>query len=222
MVACLLNQSFRSQLINRSILRPRPRPIAATSHRQVVAMSASVDSINRKKALDEIVEGLNTKFLTVPHLSPKAVTDLQAAGTPVIFVDTRSKEEQDVSMIPGSLTIEEFESREQEFLSKNTKIMAYCTIGYRSSSYVEKLRKRGFDDASNLQGSILAWTHEGLPLVTKDKTTGQEIPTNKVHVFTGGRWLLQADGYEPVAFKHGVLSYVQSAISSTFSKLVFK
>jgi rhodanese-related sulfurtransferase len=221
MVAFLLNQSFRSQLINRSILRPRPRPIAATSHRQVVAMSVSVDSLNRKKALDEIVEGLNTKFSSVPHLSPKAVTDLQAAGTPVIFIDTRSKEENDVSMIPGSFTIEEFESREQEFLSKNTKIIAYCTVGYRSSQYVEKVRKRGID-VSNLQGSILAWTHEGLPLVTKDKTTGQEVPTNKVHVFTGGRWLLQADGYEPVAFKHGVLSYVQSAISSTFSKLVFK
>jgi sodium/bile acid cotransporter 7 len=177
--------------------------------------SSSAGPSNRKKELDELVNGLTTKFPDVEHLPPRAVRDLQATGSPVILIDTRTKEEQEVSIIPGSLTIEEFESREKEF--SKTKIVAYCTIGYRSSQYAGQLKARGFD-ASNLKGSILAWTHEQLPLVTKDKITGQETETKTIHVF-GDSWKLQADGYEPVVFKYGMLSYAKSAITSKFSKL---
>lgn len=177
--------------------------------------SSTPDTQNRKKELDEMVGRLTMKFPTVPHLPPRAVKDLQATGASVVLIDTRSKEEQDVSIIPGSLTIEEFEHRENEF--SEAKIIAYCTIGYRSSQYAAELQKRRLD-AANLEGSILAWTHEGLPLVTKDKSTGQEFPTKKVHVF-GNQWALQQENYEAVVFKYGMLSYAKSAISSTFTKL---
>jgi len=191
-------------------------PIAATSLRRRTTMSSSEDATTRKKDLDEIVAGLTSKFSGVPHLPPSAVKTLQATGTPVTLIDTRSKEEQEVSTLPGSLTIEEFERREKEL--SNTKIIAYCTIGYRSALYAGELRKRGLD-ASNLEGSILAWTHEGLPLVTRDKISGQEVPSKKVHVF-GDQWKgLQGEGYEPIKFKYGMLSYATTTISSKLSKL---
>lgn len=212
----LTADSFRSQSqIRSSHNRSLCHPIAATSLRKITTMSSSADTTSRKKELDKLVVGLTTKFSAVPHLPPSVVKDLQATGTPITLIDTRSNEEQDVSTIPGSLTMEEFERREKEL--SNTKIIAYCTIGFRSSQYAGELRKRGLD-ASNLEGSILAWTHEGLPLVTKDKTSGQEVPSKKVHVF-GDQWKLQGEGYEPVTFKYGMLSYAKSAISSKFFKL---
>jgi sodium/bile acid cotransporter 7 len=178
-------------------------------------MSSSADAASRKKELDKLVVGLTSKFPLVPHIPPSAVKDLQATGTPVTLIDTRSKEEQEVSTIPGSLTIEEFERREKDL--SNTKIIPYCTIGYRSSQYAGELRKRGLD-ASNLEGSILAWTHEGLPLVTKDRIRGREVPSKRVHVFSD-QWKLQGEGYEPVVFKYGMLSYAKTVISSKFTKL---
>jgi rhodanese-related sulfurtransferase len=208
---------IRSQLPKRFFnTKPHCPAVSIASLRITVAMSSSKEIGNNKMELDKLVEGLTTKFCNVPHLTPRAVKDLEASGTPILLIDTRSKEEQDVSTIPGSLTIEQFESRERD-LPKDAKIVAYCTIGYRSSQYAGELRKRGLD-ASNLEGSILAWTHESLPLVTKDKLTGQEVPTKTVHVF-GDQWRLQGEGYEPVVFKYGMLSYAKSAITSKISNL---
>jgi hypothetical protein len=55
--------------------------------------------------------------------------------------------------------------------------------------YVDQLREEGFD-AENLVGSLLLWTHAGLPLEDADGN-----PTKRVHVY-GKKWNLVADGYE--------------------------
>ena len=49
----------------------------------------------------------------------------------------------------------------------------------------------------NLEGSIVAWTHIGLPLVQRTAGGNQPIETKRVHVYSPG-WALQAKGYTPV------------------------
>ena len=148
--------------------------------------------------LQAISSKLSTQFPSVQNITPAAVTALQISGSQrIVLVDARSAEEYAVSSIPSSLTVEEFEAREAEF--KDAKVIAFCTIGYRSSQYVEALQKRGtVVDAANLEGSILAWTHAGLPLVER-RGGGEEVATDRVHVFDE-RWALQAEGYTPVTF----------------------
>ncbi|MEO1465267.1 MAG: rhodanese-like domain-containing protein, partial [Cyanobacteria bacterium J06633_1] len=68
--------------------------------------------------------------------------------------------------------------------------IAYCTIGYRSGLYAQKLAQQGIE-VLNLEGSLLAWSHVGGELVN---ATGR---TNKVHVF-GRQWRLTSEDYEPV------------------------
>ena len=70
------------------------------------------------------------------------------------------------------------------------RIVAYCTIGVRSSNFAREMAELGIE-VSNLSGSILAWTHEGGAL----ESDGRE--TERVHVY-GPRWDLAADGYEMV------------------------
>lgn len=187
----------------------------STISRRIVATIVSDDAVARKVELDGIAERLAAKFAGVPNISPIAVTDLQLNGDSVVLVDVRTVDEYTVSQIPGSLTIEEFEAEQDKFLKQGTKVVAYCTVGYRSLQYAQKLQEKGFD-AANLEGSILAWTHEGLPLVTRDGD--EEIPSTKVHVFAE-KWALHGDGYEPVTFKHGMVSYAGNTITSFFSKL---
>jgi sodium/bile acid cotransporter 7 len=50
--------------------------------------------------------------------------------------------------------------------------------------------RRGVD-VLNLEGSVLAWTHAGGPLVRDG------VSTKRLHVY-GRRWNLAADGYETV------------------------
>jgi rhodanese-related sulfurtransferase len=106
-----------------------------------------------------------------------------------IIVDVRSPRERAVSVIPGSMSKEEFEARLEEAREKH--ILVYCTAGCRSGAYAQKLRKRGLD-AFNLRGGVLAWALGGGTFVAPD---GQ--PTDHVHVY-GRRWNSLPSGYVPV------------------------
>lgn len=62
-----------------------------------------------------------------------------------------------VSMIPGSITVDEFEKQKGEL--KNKTVVCYCTVGYRSSAHAAKLKAQGYD-AKNLEGGIVRWVSE--------------------------------------------------------------
>jgi sodium/bile acid cotransporter 7 len=123
-------------------------------------------------------------FPDVKEISPQGVADRQKSGD-LVLVDVRTQEEQAVSMLPGAITAEAFAAAEETYRDK--AVITYCTSGV----YADELRQKGFD-VCNLKGSLLAWTHAGLPL--KD-AAGQD--TKRVHVY-GKTWDLAAEGYEAV------------------------
>lgn len=50
--------------------------------------------------------------------------------------------------------------------------VCYCTVGYRSAQSAKDLHKVGnFKEVYNLRGSILAWTHAGMPLEVINQVT---------------------------------------------------
>eukprot|EP00927_Polykrikos_kofoidii_P013376 TRINITY_DN15829_c0_g1_i1.p1 TRINITY_DN15829_c0_g1~~TRINITY_DN15829_c0_g1_i1.p1 ORF type:complete len:156 (-),score=27.36 TRINITY_DN15829_c0_g1_i1:99-566(-) len=108
------------------------------------------------------------------------------------IVDVRLPAEREVSMIPGAITKEDFEAGIAG--AGASRVVVYCTIGKRSGDYVMALDAKQVPfDAYNLAGSILAWTHAGLPL-EKD---GE--PTVRVHTY-GEAWAIAADGYQAEYF----------------------
>lgn len=106
----------------------------------------------------------------------------------LIIIDVRSPEERAVSFIPGSITREEHENIT---VSKDTRIITYCTIGMRSGLYAKKLRDNGFN-AYNLKGGVLAWAHQGRKFID-----GNSVTLNRIHVY-GQSWELVPEGYEAV------------------------
>ncbi|CAI5464240.1 unnamed protein product [Closterium sp. Yama58-4] len=86
-------------------------------------------------------------------------------GRRVVVVDTRTEEEAAVSMIPGG-TLKQSDFERQMGRFSDHQVVCYCTIGYRSGNYARMLRSHHSMHASNLRGSILAWTHHGLPLTS--------------------------------------------------------
>jgi sodium/bile acid cotransporter 7 len=98
----------------------------------------------------------------------KAIKDGKA-----VLVDIRTPEEIKVSKIPGAVTEAEFKKNKNSY--KNKKIVAYCTIGYRSGLFASKHQDV---KVHNLLGGVLMWSHTGGKFVNNDG------PTNKVHVFS--------------------------------------
>ena len=128
------------------------------------------ENARRRAALETTV----AKFTddAVPSMTVREVLNVinnqeENAKRTVLFLDCREKEERAVSIIPGASSAEEFEDdfEKQQDDGKETIVVCYCTIGYRSQKKVQELSKRLARSrpdvkAYNLSGSIVAWTHE--------------------------------------------------------------
>ncbi len=143
----------------------------------------------RLRRIDKMYATYRLAFPGVPGIDAQTLEARLRAGEPLVLVDVRPKEERIVSTLPGAITREQLAADEASY--RDRPIVTFCTIGARSGRYAATLRRRGWE-VLNLEGSLLAWTHVGGPLVD---SAGQ--PTRRVHVY-GKRWALTAEGYEPV------------------------
>ena len=141
----------------------------------------------RLAALERMIEEIREDYPDVPTITAAALRE-SLGRDEVVLVDVRTGREMDVSTLPGAISAGEFESSLEE-LSGRT-VVAYCTVGVRSSKYAREMLGRGIE-VLNLEGSVLAWTHAGGQLVLDG------VPTDRVHVY-GRRWNLAADGYRTI------------------------
>ena len=141
----------------------------------------------KRQKIATMYEEYNREFPEVPGITASELQQLRQQKD-IILVDVRTAEEQAISMIPDAISQSEFEQNLDKY--KDYPIVVYCTIGYRSGKYAQKLYQQGLN-IFNLEGSILAWSHIGGELLN---SLGK---TQKIHVF-GKKWELTADDYEPV------------------------
>ena len=145
-----------------------------------------LDDEGKRQRIAELYAGFRRKLGGVPEVTVDDYPALAASRT-VVLVDVRTDAERNVSMIPGAIPAADFEARKAEF--EGSTVVPYCTVGYRSGLYGNKLHEEGWQVA-NLVGSIVAWTHTGRQLVNAEGETRQ------VHV-GGPKWSLAAEDYEP-------------------------
>lgn len=120
---------------------------------------------------------VKSEFTNLPDIPSQTILNLSSdQRNNYIVVDVRSPKEREISIIEGSIDQADFEKNIDVFQEK--KVVVYCTIGYRSGYYAERLRQQGLD-AYNLSEGILGWIQEGGLLVNPN---GQVTP--KVHVYS--------------------------------------
>ena len=141
----------------------------------------------RRLVVQRMVEDIRADYPDVATISAAALLR-EGAREGFVLVDVRTDRERAVSTLPGAISASAFEARIREFAGRT--VVAYCTIGARSSAYAREMGERGVE-ILNLEGSALAWTHVGGALVSGDAAT------TRLHVY-GRRWNLAADGYETV------------------------
>lgn len=105
----------------------------------------------------------------------------------LIFLDAREPREYAVSHLHGAIPVgyTSFSIDQLPPLDKNSRIVVYCSIGYRSEKIAEQLRSAGFTRVSNLYGGIFEWVNEDMPVYN---AAG---PTDEVHAYNKkwGVWL---------------------------------
>lgn len=137
-----------------------------------------------QKTFDEKMNSLYDH--TVPLIHANDVTKLNMDS--LIILDTREKEEFDVSHLQGALLIsyDNFEPDNVNDIPKNAPILVYCSVGYRSERIGEKLLKMGFTNVKNLYGGIFDWKNKGNQVINQNNQ-----PTDSVHTYNASwsRWL---------------------------------
>ena len=96
-----------------------------------------------------------------------------------ILLDVRAEEEFAVSHLRGATRVEPSAKAEKvlAWLPPGRPVVTYCSVGYRSSEFAERLQKAGRASVYNLEGSIFQWANEGRPI----EADGH--PADKVHPY---------------------------------------
>ncbi len=124
-----------------------------------------------------------------PHLAVNSLKKMDKDA--VVLLDTRSYEEYEISHIQGARWVgfDAFNVSKVGNLPKDTTIVLYCSIGYRSSLVGKKLKDAGYREVYNLWGGIFAWVNQGQPIYVNN------YPTNQIHPYSPawGFWLRRGD-----------------------------
>lgn len=108
------------------------------------------------------------------------MTNSAAGPTPgLTLVDVREPAEFSVSHLRGARNCRSVAEIEKLVKDKASRVVVYCSVGYRSSSMAAKLQRSGFTNVFNLEGSIFAWANEGRPVFRG----GAELRPARVHPY---------------------------------------
>ena len=131
--------------------------------------------------------GIRMKFPDIEEMHARRAIELMNDNS-IIFIDVRRPEEQELSMLPDAITAKAFLENPEKY--KDYTKVGYCTIGYRSSMFAQKLKEMGISIYS-LRGGLLAWVHDG------GKVYNDREQSFRIHVY-GRPWNLGPEGYEEV------------------------
>ena len=114
------------------------------------------------------------------------VKELQAESNALIL-DARAKEEFEISHIEDAQWVgyENFNTSFLDGIGHETKIIVYCSVGYRSEKIAEKITALGYTDVYNLYGGIFEWINQDLPVCNELGITQEIHPYDKIW----GLWL---------------------------------
>eukprot|EP00411_Alexandrium_monilatum_P056708 CAMPEP_0175442980 /NCGR_PEP_ID=MMETSP0095-20121207/58435_1 /TAXON_ID=311494 /ORGANISM="Alexandrium monilatum, Strain CCMP3105" /LENGTH=119 /DNA_ID=CAMNT_0016743041 /DNA_START=144 /DNA_END=503 /DNA_ORIENTATION=- len=101
---------------------------------------------------------------------------METASVPL--VDVRAPEEFAVSHLKGALNLETAEAISARFPDRQTRLVIYCSVGYRSARETDTLRRTGYASARNLKGSIFEWANKGHPVYRHGAQVHEVHPFN--------------------------------------------
>lgn len=144
---------------------------------------------NAQDSLDKLLKKHNDN--SIPYIS---VEELAMPKTKAIIFDAREPKEYEVSHLKDAIPVgyDNFDiaSVEKQYTNKSEKIVVYCSLGIRSETIGEKLKKAGYTNVYNLYGGIFEWKNKNFSIINPE---GKK--TEKVHTFNKAwsKWLVKGE-----------------------------
>ncbi|TPV31890.1 rhodanese-like domain-containing protein [Paucihalobacter ruber] len=154
-------------------------------HIILILCSLGFNTSLAQTSIDAILKQYNKG--NIPYIS---VQELNENFEEAIILDAREMNEFKVSHIKNALYVGHKYFNSTKILEQvpdlSQPIVVYCSIGVRSETIGNALKKAGYTNVKNLYGGIFEWKNQGFPVVD---SIGNE--TDKVHAFSKqwGKWL---------------------------------
>ncbi|NMH87299.1 rhodanese-like domain-containing protein [Flavivirga algicola] len=147
-----------------------------------VCFAISGFSQNNLKSLLKKYNDESTPYIYVKQLKKQTV--------PPVLLDARELPEYKVSHLKNAIHIGyntfKIENVQKKIPDKNTKIVVYCSLGIRSETIADSLKKAGYNHVQNLYGGIFEWKNNNLPIYNSS-----EKETDSIHAFSNAwsKWV---------------------------------
>jgi sulfur-carrier protein adenylyltransferase/sulfurtransferase len=114
--------------------------------------------------------------LTIEEIQPFEASE-EIGGGGVVLIDTREPHEYQEAhleggkLIPPGLLGDEIESAAP---NKSARTILYCRSGNRSALAAAQMQRLGYTNVASMEGGILAWQEQGLPVVAAQGMTAEQ------------------------------------------------
>ncbi len=144
--------------------------------------AGSLLSCGRPVAWPAVQQRIRTEFPEVVQISPDQLRErLASTDPPPLLLDVREEAEYRVSHLRGAVRVDPDDPAPvlPAGAGKDSPIVVYCSVGYRSSALAALLMERGYNGVQNLEGSIFEWANKGMPVVRDGKEVRQVHPYDR-------------------------------------------
>ncbi|MCL5128973.1 MULTISPECIES: rhodanese-like domain-containing protein [unclassified Algibacter] len=142
-------------------------------------------SLFAQKSIDKLLKQYNDN--SVPYIS---VQELAMPNTNATILDSRELKEYETSHLKNAIHVGydhfKIDSVYKKVPNKESKIVVYCSVGIRSESIADSLKKAGYTHVENLYGGIFEWKSNDFPVYNRE-----EKETDSIHTFNKvwSKWL---------------------------------
>lgn len=156
------------------------RRFAAPLVLALVGLGAALPGVQAQGLAWSVIEGrIERTHPGLPTTTTARLAERLARGEGVVLIDARSEAEYAVSHLPDAQRLDpDAPASALADVPRQTPVVVYCSVGWRSAAVVARLRAAGHTRAENLRGSIFRWAIEGRPLVD-----GADRPVHVVHPY---------------------------------------
>ena len=149
----------------------------------LVLLPGAQTSLGQSLGWAALKQAVRLAYPDVYHLSPDSLAAWITSDAPApLLLDVRTEAEFAVSHLRDAQRIapETDDLTALLALPRDTPIVAYCAVGYRSSAMARRLTEAGFTNVANLEGFIFAWANAGYRVYRDGRVVQQVHPYDKI------------------------------------------
>lgn len=116
-----------------------------------------------------LLVGCSSDSAVLETVDPQAAAEVISTNPDAIVLDIRTPQEYAEGIIEGAVNIDFYApdfATQLDALDKDATYVVYCRSGNRSGQAMDTFADLGFQQVSDVDGGIVNWYQQGLPVVT--------------------------------------------------------